>query len=605
MRRLTLAFVVATAVAGTALAADRGPATNPPPPVEPQPYAYKQWAEAYVRQGEFRLSGFTDDRALLFDPATVVVDGRTLNAIVRGELFRSERIQGVTQRSFRDRWGFDCTDRKVKVLFSEAHSQSNLQGRAETLDVSKEDWQAVAGEDGEAQLLALVCSMGSLLQSGIDRAKAIPPDLHDVTDEATAAWMREHVDAGGDVMILAENGLGIFYSPSGVGKAASGRPQLWLRTELSVLLPADRSMWRSMRDLVEVDCLNTRFLRSKQEVYPGSNLLGAKTDEALEPTWTDAVAGGTDARWVGALCEKLSNVAKAQPPAPANKSTAAISDWIQTYINTNHYLVAADIGLGVALYSTSDLEALDDGHLVTNVRVEQYQPAGANDFRSMVQKVEIDCKGSRQRILSATGYARSNLEGETFEVETSDWTKVAPGTNGDVIGRQVCSQASLAGDIAPVAMPSPLRGSTPAETQEWIDAHLVPDGYEVSDYSDDAVAMFSRKEMEPTRQGYVRAHVRMEFFKPQVTDNKVQRSMRTLMEFDCDQHRSRTLANETFAGSNLIGDKVEDKPANPDWSFISPNTLLSNVANDVCQVKEENEEKAADPPRPQPSGQKL
>ncbi len=608
MRRVLLAIgaaiLLAAGLSQTASAAG-GPPSNPPPPRRTDEASLQAWADAYVVENEFVLSGFADGSAILFDPATVALQDGHVSAIVRGEMFKPERILGVTQRSFRDRWLFDCAARTAKEVFSEGFPQSNLQGQPVPVDVSDAAWSPLPEETGEGRLMAQVCSLGSLLGGDVDRSKALPPNLDDVTDEATAAWMSRHVDLGRDVMVWAGTGVGVFYTPAEVGKAESGRPLLWLRTELSVLLPSEKSMWRSMRDQLELDCLNQRYLRLRQEIYPGSNLLGAKSEETMEPEWAEAEAGSTDAAWLGSLCRRLAGGADAAPPvpAPAGGDPQARIDWIDTYINTNGYVLASTTDEGALFYGTRDMQLGDGGHLLAVMRFEHFGggQTPTDGPRSLTQSMEFDCRGGRQRVLATALYAENNLGGARVRGPAGGWAKPKPNTAGEAVFKQLCSQVSLLGPDSAGAMPTPLRGSSDAAIEAWIDDNVVAGDYEISGYGDEAAALYSTSEIERTRQDHMRVWTRVEFFRPDVLDNQVVRSLRELVEFDCDQQRSRTLATELFPGANLTGAKIEEKKSEAEWSFNSPGGLLSLVANDVCRIKDEADEDAADPAKALPT----
>jgi hypothetical protein len=235
------------------------------------------------------------------------------------------------------------------------------------------------------------------------------------------------------------------------------------------------------------------------------------------------------------------------------------------------------------------------------VRLELFgrYPAPADAVRSATQRIEFDCKGGRQRVLSATAYPGANLEGAGVAGPGRGWEKIDPAATGGSLLRQLCSQRSLFGPVGYVAMPTPLRGSAPADVEAWIADHIVPDQYVLSGHTDQAAALYSTTEIERTRQDYMRVWTRLEYFRPNPLGDRVVRSMRTLVEFDCDQHRSRTLATEVFPGSNLIGDKAEEKTSRAEWSFISPQALLSYVASDVCRRKDEA---TGDPAKALPSG---
>lgn len=600
----TATLMFAAGLSSLCLAAAGRPA-NPPPPSAATEEAARAWVRAYIYQDDYTLAGLVDDRAMLFDPASVTMQDGQLSAVVRGELFKSQRIGRVQQRSFRDRWLFDCAAKTAKEVFSEGFPQSNLQGRPEVVDVSKADWTVLPEDTGEGRLMAQVCSVGSLVRSGVDQAKAMPPVLHDIDEAGTAAWMKRYVDAGASTMLHTGSGVGVFFDPAQTRKAASGRPQVWLRTELGVTLPTKTSAWRSMRALMEIDCLEHRYLRTSQQIFPGSNLLGtALAQDEIDEGWTDVTAGSTDAKWLTPLCLALSGKTAAAPPAPAGRDEAAVRDWLRTYINTNNFVFVTTTDVGAWLYGTEDLAFGEGGHILGTMRLEQFQASStsAGPIRSGVQRIEFDCRGDRQRVIGITAYAESNLGGSSVSQAGTAWQKQAPGSAAGHLLRLICSQASLiALDDPALSMPTPLRGDTDAAREEWIDAHVDPTDYLISGYGDEAAILYSAKEIERTRQDYVRVWARIEYFRPDSLGDVVIRSMRQLYEFDCDQHRARTLAVEAFPGANLTGTKIESEKAEAEWSFIGPQTVLSGLANEVCDLKDEADDDARDPAKALPS----
>lgn len=605
MRRLVVAALgVAALFSGAASAADPGRPANPPALSPRTAEAAEAWVDRYVVRDDYNLSGIAEDLAFLFDPASVRLDGPNLRAVVRGELFRPDRIQGTSQRSFRDTWAFDCAARTIKVLESDAFPQSNLQGRPVRLDMSKEGWSSAPEDDPQGHLLAQVCSVGSLLRSGVDMARAMPPPLADLSAAGTAAWMGRHAETGKDTLVYADKGIGVYVDPAAVTKSASGYPRLSVRSELSVLLEEPTTLWRSRRDELELDCANARYLGLRSEDYPGTTLLGAAVVREGDGAWTEAAAGTVTVKWIRQVCRALEKKPAPAPiPAPSATTEAAVADWIDAYINTNRFFVASTGAEGVLLYGVDDLERSQDGHVLATLRLERFKPDlfDGQTTRSSTWRMELDCKAEKDRVVGAVDYPENNLEGMGRPGGEAGWEKPSASSLGRGILRQVCSQADLIDEDGAEAMPTPLRGTSEAAIQAWISEHVRTDDYVVSGYNDVGAVLYSGKDMERTRQDYVRVWTRLEYFHPYPVDDQVMRSARTLVEIDCEEHRSRALASEIYAGSNLIGKRKDQTKAAAEWSYIAPNTSMSQVAHDVCELKDAADEDARDPAKALPA----
>lgn len=607
MRRLGLCGLIALALSSAwahgANAAQARPA-NPPAPRANTEMAARAWYDTYVFADGYMLAGLQPEYgAILFDPATVALQDGHVSAMVRGELFKAQPVAGVRQRSYRDRWLFDCTARTSKEAFSEAFPQSNLQGTPVQVDVSKHDWGPFDEGSAEARLMAQVCSIGSIIQDGADRTKALPPELRGIDETSTRAWMGRYVDAGAAKLIHAETGIGIYADPEAVTRTEGGRPRVWMRTEFALMLPGDTGVRRSLRDEVELDCLGYRYLRLRGEIYPGSNLLGRPENYEGEEGWREAAAGTIDGRWLAALCRSISGEALAEPPAPSGRDATAVRDWLKAYVNANRYVLLSTIDNGALFYGADDLEAGEQGHILANLRIEEFDPpsGGGDTSRSALERAEIDCRAARYRVIESTRYAGLNLTGAAIPSEPLGWTKPASGTIAAGFVISICAQASLLSENPLEAIPTPLYEVTQQAVDRWLEDNIDTTDYAPSGFNDRSIALYSTKELERTRQDYVRIWTRLEMFQPMLEGANMLRSMRMLIEFDCAEHRSRTLALEAYPGSNMTGTKTEQKPAQAEWSFISPQALLSNVANDVCGLKDAVDQEATDPAKALPT----
>ena len=316
VRRGALAGAILALTVGLcapALAAPSAPPTDPPAPRALSRADIHQWVANYIRAGADLDATQTDTMALFFTPDSVELVGESVRAAVRGELFETQPFRGSKMRSFQDHWDFDCAGQRFRIAQSDVFPQSNLQGTPIMLDMSKEQWsRSFSDGSGPAPMIAQVCSLASLLKAGLDKAKAMPPPPEAQTDEATQAWVKRYVEPGSDTLAYAGRGIAVLYTTQGLETAPDGRPLASVRTELTHLLAADDTAWRSMREQVEVDCSNRRYRGVKQEIYPGVNLTGSAVVNT-DGDWTDVVEGSVSSKWFPAVCKALG----ADVPAPA------------------------------------------------------------------------------------------------------------------------------------------------------------------------------------------------------------------------------------------------------------------------------------------------
>ena len=76
-----------------------------------------------------------------------------------------------------------------------------------------------------------------------------------------------------------------------------------------------------------------------------------------------------------------------------------------------------------------------------------------------------------------------------------------------------------------------------------------------------------------------RAWLKMEFSK-----SELQKSARSLVEFDCLEKKLRFLNFESFKQSNLIDSKSYVNQVQ-DWEYVAPNSVFSSLLNFVCKSK--------------------
>jgi hypothetical protein len=90
-----------------------------------------------------------------------------------------------------------------------------------------------------------------------------------------------------------------------------------------------------------------------------------------------------------------------------------------------------------------------------------------------------------------------------------------------------------------------------------------------------------------TREGArVQALVRTEWAEPQQAARMAYRSSLARDEFDCDEHRSRTLELTLYPQSNLAGAPVRTGAApSARWSAAGPGTMAENTLKTVCGLR--------------------
>jgi hypothetical protein len=306
-------LIAAFLLSDQALSADAN--LQPPAPKSRSAGDVRQWRNEAIELQTFDGDASTPEAILLFDPNQLQPGRDGVSAPVRTELFEPTTVFGSQTRSYLDRWLFDCTGHRYRILSSRRFASSNLEGETTELPVSGRWVDSKAAGAGYTALTNEVCSVASLYRPGVDRAKAAPPAIapDKIGPEETRAWMQRYIDAKGATLIFAENGVGTYFSPRDTTWSKDRRPVVWLHSELGVLLVKEDLGWRSMREQDELDCKGMRYRALHEEVFPGSNLLGAAykvTPTGADADWVDAASRpNTDAKWLSAACALL-------PPAP-------------------------------------------------------------------------------------------------------------------------------------------------------------------------------------------------------------------------------------------------------------------------------------------------
>lgn len=90
-----------------------------------------------------------------------------------------------------------------------------------------------------------------------------------------------------------------------------------------------------------------------------------------------------------------------------------------------------------------------------------------------------------------------------------------------------------------------------------------------------------------TREGArVQALVRTEWTEPQQAARMTYRSSMAREEFDCDEHRSRTLELTLYPEGNLGGAPVRTGAApSARWAYTGPGTMAENTLKAVCGLR--------------------
>jgi len=592
-----------------ALAAGAPEATGASPPTLRMGAAQSEidaWISAHVEFGGSVLATQTADAIELLDPFTLerTPDGRVAGWF-RTEFFRPTREGGRAVRSSRRKVEIDCGSLRVRTLVAEVFPQNNLQGRASQDETAKGDWTGpVAGDTAPGQMVRQACSLEALVGSP-DWVRAMPPPPEDRSTEGRLAWLGRHIEPAGDVFLVGEENAALFYSPGGLQRHANGRVNFWLRSELLSPIAIDDAIVRSSREHIDVDCNRNRYGLLGYELHPGANLLGGVVAASDAPTgWIEAVAGTHEAVWVRAVCSLAADPdlrledARRQPDIPYAASSRGedVEAWIGAYLNLNGYAVSFAAGAAVNMYALDGLVLQADGNLLAYVRTEVTRPDGLGaGVRSILMKQEFDCRRRRTRILSSIYYAEPNLEEvlhESPENSRARWdAPLSEGTNGGRQLDQVCALRSLLEDDVDLSLaliPPPVSLDDDA-LGAWLVQYVEPGEYAISAFSEFSALFYSTEEIERTRQDYIRVWIRQEFFYPM---GGTVRSLRMLQEFDCDEGRERTLAVETFPGSNLLGPSTSQQLSEAPWAYMSPGSPLAIVAGELCDIRDGADEAA-------------
>ena len=304
-----LALFIATSANAAAVVA-----TDPPSPIGTSREAIEQWIGDYVVLGQYVASAVTDAEALAFDPTGMELAPDGVRATVRGEMFRAVVLPTGAVRSYRNRVAVNCSGGRMLILSREGFPQSNLQGDSSQIDTTKEAWsQAYPPASPQAALIRQVCSVASLYRDGIDLAQALPPPPDSLADDASRDWIGRNIDPKGERLLYVRDGLGVFLSPTDATRSPEGHPIVWMRRELTALLAADETAMRSMREHTEIDCAGKRVRDLEEEIYPGSNLMGAVYKVGPDAQWTQVPAGSPDLAWLADICAAPDPGKPAQP----------------------------------------------------------------------------------------------------------------------------------------------------------------------------------------------------------------------------------------------------------------------------------------------------
>lgn len=102
--------------------------------------------------------------------------------------------------------------------------------------------------------------------------------------------------------------------------------------------------------------------------------------------------------------------------------------------------------------------------------------------------------------------------------------------------------------------------------------------------SDETFSMFIASGAIQKQNNFVRVWERLEYQQPQKYLTFTYQSIRAFVEYDCQQKRYRTYAEQYFSESNLKGGVVYDiNRPNPDWKFAPPQTTVLALLNIVCK----------------------
>jgi hypothetical protein len=519
-------------------------------------------------------------------------DGHVL-AQLRLEYWRPQREGRVTWRSERQKVEVDCADYRFRFLSIDAFPANNLQGRPKRAPFDGAWTDTVPEDDANGQEIRQICSFASLLGTPDSTSGAPPPPT---SLEDTPDWFARYTKPGGDVFLKQYGSVGFYYSPPDLERLSNGHVRGWLRREFMWPTVVGNSGLRSARTRYDIDCAHRRFQALDLIVFPGQNLTGAPdADFSRDDAPLQAIrAGSQEAPIMRALCAlaadpKISVTDALRPPTIPyldGGDEAAVEAWIKAHLLTAGYVVSSYDSKSVFLYEPGSLDLRPRGVLAVTMRSETIgtQPAGRP--RSMLFAMEFDCQRHRSRMTGSSFFDETNLEGEREDLGGLDWSRISKGSHEEVLAQKICVQrALLAPDIDREAALTP----PPVSTDEddviaWMSAHVRPMDYVYVTHTDEVVGLYSWTEGERTRQDSIRIWTRYEYFDPKPGAETVIRSMRRLMEYDCDLGRSRILTSELYPGANLSGRPSTRQFPTAEWSFNSPGTLESRLADAVCEL---------------------
>jgi hypothetical protein len=555
------------------------------------------WLGRYIDPRSGVLSRQNEDGVALYDPFTMEksAEGHLIGWF-RSEFYRPRKDGDTTFRSNRNRLEINCQTFAFRVLANELFAENNLGGRKIDRAVPGGWVEGFPEDTTVGQDARVACSYAPLIGSP-DQSRALP--LPPAEGETVAAWRTRAVDPAGDIFLTEEDGVSTYYSPKELERRPDGHVEAWYRDELARPVALMTTGVRSTRTQVEIDCARRRARSLNYVLYPGANLLGPGFDD-FEPSdaWTAFEPGANRTRIMRALC-RLAAVtdtplaeAMRQPevPPPVGTSDEDVRAWIAAHIDTGKYAFSYSDQTSAFFYGTEDLSLLTSGNPVAYLRKEDFAAAsGPEPVRSFISSVEYDCARRRTRILRSVYFAEANLEGMAYDGGEDGWSKPFDERSYGYINlRQICDLRSLLGgdvDLA-AALPPPPAAIDDAEVVAWLQGYIAPAGYAFAGYNERGVALYSTEEIERTAQDHIRVWTRSEMFEP--TDGV--RSMRMLEEYDCEQGRSRLLATELYPGANLLGEKEENLAEDAAWTFNSPGSLRSLVANQLCALANSGED---------------
>jgi hypothetical protein len=573
------------------------------------------WISEHVSTSPDEMRGITYDHAVeYYDPRSLEkqADGHVLVSF-RQEHWTPQKEGRLTYRSQRQRVEIDCQGHRFRFLSVEAFSENNLQGRASPLPTNT-DWSPALPEDDlDGQEVRQVCSFASLIGTP-DWESGMPSPPRTSEAAAYEAWTAAHVKPGDDVLLQQSGSVAHYYSPADLEQTANSGVRAWIRQELPWPIVLNGSGVRSTRTHYEIDCAHGRYVTRDLIVFPGLNMTGTPYAEFPDDASLRGIrAGEPRAALLRALCRlaadrSLSPAEALRPPpvpAPVGPGDEALQAWIEEHLNTEGYAISSYDTVSVILYEPGSLALLPNGHLAVSIRREGLQPPEPGRGRSMLIDMQLDCSGRRSRVMTSAVYGEANLEGAPDYLEGFDWTRAEEDSHEALLMAEACPQRGLLAqevDREAALTPPPVSDTDDDDIAAWMAEYVRPLGYVYAGRTGEAVGLFSWEEGERTRQDFVRVWTRIEYFQPQIAEKAVLRSMRQLVEYDCDQGRSRTLATEAYPGANLTGRPAIRRLSQAEWSFTSPGTLESGLADAVCDVRDRADE-AGDVSAPRLPGQ--